>query len=61
MRTHVYNLVTTKLAEYLEENPAVGRAVLEKSLAAYRAREAARNAREATRRKGLLEGSSLPG
>ena len=61
MRTHVYNLVTTKLAEYLEENPAVGRAVLEKSLAAYRAREAARKAREATRRKGLLEGSSLPG
>ena len=47
--------------EYLEENPTVGRAILEKSLAAYRAREAARKAREATRRKGLLEGSSLPG
>lgn len=61
MRTHVYNLVTEKLEEYLEENPTVGRAILEKSLAAYRAREAARKAREATRRKGLLEGSSLPG
>ena len=61
MRTHVYNLVSEKLEEYLEENPTVGRAILEKSLAAYRAREAARKAREATRRKGLLEGSSLPG
>ena len=61
MRTYVYNLVTEKLAEYLEENPAVGKAILEKSLAAYRAREAARKAREATRRKGLLEGSTLPG
>lgn len=61
MRTHVYNLVTEKLSEYLEENPNMGRAVLEKALAAYRAREAARKAREATRRKGLLEGSTLPG
>ena len=61
MRTYVYNLVTEKLAEYLEENPAVGKSILEKSLAAYRAREAARKAREATRRKGLLEGSTLPG
>ena len=61
MRTYVYNLVTEKLADYLEENPAVGKAILEKSLAAYRAREAARKAREATRRKGLLEGSTLPG
>ena len=61
MRTHVYTLVTEKLSEYLEENPAVGKAILEKAMAAYRAREAARKAREATRRKGLLEGSSLPG
>ena len=61
MRTYVYNLVTEKLAEYLEENPGVGKAILEKSLAAFRAREAARKAREATRRKGLLEGSTLPG
>ena len=61
MRTFVYNLVTEKLSEYLEENPSVGKAILEKSLAACRAREAARKAREATRRKGLLEGSTLPG
>ena len=61
MRTFVYNLVTDKLAEYLEEHPDVGRAILDKALAAYRAREAARKAREATRRKGLLGGNSLPG
>ncbi len=61
MRTVIYNLVTEKLGEYLEENPAVGKTILEKALAAYRAREAARKAREATRRKGLLEGSTLPG
>ena len=61
MRTVIYNLVTEKLEEYLEENPAVGKAILEKAMAAYRAREAARKAREATRRKGLLEGSTLPG
>ncbi len=61
MRTILYGLVTEKLSEYLEENPAVGKAILEKAMAAYRAREAARKAREATRRKGLLEGSTLPG
>ncbi|MBE6589491.1 MAG: DNA topoisomerase (ATP-hydrolyzing) subunit B [Ruminococcaceae bacterium] len=61
MRTIIYSLVTEKLEEYLEENPGVGKAILEKALAAYRAREAARKAREATRRKGLLEGSTLPG
>ncbi len=61
MRTVLYSLVTEKLEEYLEENPTVGRAILEKAMAAYRAREAARKAREATRRKGLLEGSTLPG
>ena len=61
IRVLVENTVSAKLAEYLEENPAVAKAILEKSLAASRAREAARKARELTRRKGLLEGSSLPG
>ncbi len=61
MRTFVYQMVSEKLADYLEENPGVGKAILEKALAAFRAREAARKAREATRRKGLLEGSTLPG
>ena len=61
MRTILYSLVTEKLEEYLEEKPTVGKAILEKAMAAYRAREAARKAREATRRKGLLEGSTLPG
>ncbi len=61
IRTLVENTMTAKLAEYFEENPASARAILDKALAASRAREAARKAREMTRRKGLLEGSSLPG
>lgn len=61
MRSFVYNLVTDKLAEYLEENPSAGKIIIEKALSASRAREAARKAREATRRKGLLDGSALPG
>ena len=61
MRTLVDSTVKNKLAEYFEENPAVARAILDKALAASRAREAARKARELTRRKGLLEGSTLPG
>jgi DNA gyrase subunit B len=61
IRTLVDNVVSLKLAEYLEENPATGRAILDKALAASRAREAARKARELTRRKGLLEGLTLPG
>jgi DNA gyrase subunit B len=61
IRTLVENTLKTKLSEFFEENPSVAKAILEKSLAAARAREAARKARELTRRKGLLEGSSLPG
>ena len=61
IRTLVENTVTTKLTEYLEEHPATGKAILDKALAASRAREAARKARELTRRKGLLEGMTLPG
>ena len=61
IKTLVDNIVTEKLAEFLEENPAVGKIILEKSMAASRAREAARKARELTRRKSVLESSSLPG
>ncbi len=61
IRTLVENTMTSKLSEYFEENPATARAILDKALAASRAREAARKARELTRRKGLFEGSSLPG
>ncbi len=61
MRPFVYNLVTTKMAEYLEENPAAGKSIVEKAIEATRAREAARKARDATRRKGFLESGSMPG
>ncbi len=61
IRTLVENTVNAKLSEYFEENPQTAKAILDKALAASRAREAARKAREATRRKGLFEGSSLPG
>ncbi len=61
IRTLVDNTMKTKLAEYFEENPACAKAILEKALAASRAREAARKARELTRRKGLLGSSTLPG
>ena len=61
IRTLVDSTVTKKLAEFLEENPAVGKIILEKAMTASRAREAARKARELTRRKNVLEGSTLPG
>ena len=61
MRTLVDNVVSTKLTEFLEENPAAGKGIIEKALSASRAREAARKARELTRRKSVLEGSTLPG
>ncbi|MCD6461348.1 MAG: DNA topoisomerase (ATP-hydrolyzing) subunit B [Thermoplasmata archaeon] len=57
----VDSLVFEKLREYLEEHPATGRAILEKAVLSLQAREAARKARELTRRKGLLEGGGLPG
>ncbi len=60
IRTLVDNIVSQKLADYLEENPGTGKAILDKALAASRAREAARKAREATR-KDFLKGSTLPG
>lgn len=61
MRTLVDNIVSDKLATFLEENPSIGRIVIEKSINAARAREAAKRAREATRRKSALETASLPG
>ena len=60
MRTLVNNIVTDKLSEYLEENPAVGKAILDKALMANRAREAARKARESIRRKTALGGAAMP-
>lgn len=60
MRTFVDQLVSEKLAEYFEEHPSVARAILDKAMQACRAREAARKARELSR-KGPLEGTSLPG
>ena len=61
MRSFVETLVTEKFHEFLEEHPSAGKQVIEKALAANRAREAARKARELTRRKTVLEGNSLPG
>ncbi len=61
MRTIVSGLVADKLMTYFEENPSVARAIIDKALNAQRAREAARKARELTRRKSALEGFSLPG
>ena len=61
IRTLVDGLISEKLSEFLEENPASAKLIIEKSLEASRAREAARKAREATRRKNPLEGSTLPG
>ena len=61
IRTLVDGLVTEKLAEFLEEHPSSAKMIIEKTLEASRAREAARKAREATRRKNPLEGSTLPG
>lgn len=61
VRPFVDKLLKEKLKNYLEENPEVARAIFEKSLQAQRAREAAKRARELTRRKSVLESASLPG
>ena len=60
-RGAVDNIVSTQLGIFLEQNPAVGKMTVEKSVMALRAREAARKARDLTRRKSALEGMSLPG
>lgn len=60
IRTLVNSIVSEKLEEFLEENPAVGRAILDKALTAARAREAARKARESVRRKTGLESGQMP-
>src|SRR5579864_6656283 len=58
---HVSLALTEGLSQYLDENPSEGRRVIEKSLTAARAREAARKARDLVQRKSLLESSTLPG
>ena len=57
----VSGLMNDKLAEYLLENPSVAQVILKKAISAYEGREAARKARDATRRKSVLETTSLPG
>jgi DNA gyrase subunit B len=61
VRGIVDSLISEELSAYLEENPTVARAILDRCLGAARAREAARKARELTRRKTVLESASLPG
>ena len=61
IRSLVDSMISDKLTQYFEENPAVCRTILEKALGAARAREAARKARELTRRKSALETAALPG
>ena len=61
IRPLVQNAVTQGLAEYLEENPAPAKRIISKATQALKAREAARKAREMTRRKGVLDSFALPG
>ena len=60
-RTAVEHVLNEHLAYFLEENPSVGRIIIENSLVAARAREAAKKARELVKRKSVLEGGRLPG
>ncbi len=57
----VQKIVYDKLGEYFEENPSIAKQIVEKAVLASKAREAARKARDLTRRKGVLEGGGLPG
>ena len=57
----VESLVGKALGEFLDENPSIARTIIDKCIEAARAREAARKAKELTRRKGILDGASLPG
>ena len=57
----VQTIVYDKLGDFFEENPSVAKQIVEKALLASKAREAARKARDLTRRKGVLEGGGLPG
>lgn len=61
VRPFVDKIVSEKLMNYFEENPTVAKAIFDKSIQAQKAREAAKKARELTRRKSALESSSLPG
>jgi len=61
IKGYVETLVNEKLATFLEENPSVAKRILEKGIEAARAREAARKARDLTRRKGVLDSLALPG
>ncbi len=61
IESFVHSALSEKLSTYLEENPKEARSIIEKGLLAAEAREAARKARELTRRKNALEGNSLPG
>ena len=60
-RTAVDNIVSEQLTYFLEQNPAVAKLIIDKSLTAQRAREAAKKARDLTRRKTALDGAALPG